>query len=405
LPKKDQEVAKRVAALNERFPKAIAGLTFEQTATLVQFLGVWSIRLKPADIFADPSVVRLNPDTWLKDTDLPKDALQRLLKRAGRGIAEDLPDGAIKSTPLPFRDRPFLSFSDGTCAPVFPPFVLEKLTPDIFWWLKDLDEEQQVKWQDDWGYVAQAYLIDSLKRIASLGNCGFQPRIETSEGEIDAAMWVNGHVALFEITSGSLREAEGTSADWELVRDGLRRVFVENPKGKKGPYKEAILQRIRDVHLVIDAKLPQTGKAKQLQRIYPVMVAADRRVRTPGVVNFLQKELRARLSAESQARTADLAVLGLEDVEEAESLIQTRKELQVGLTRGFLQVARRWDVDRGLAPSWWQFIEAVYGGVPPNTLLQAGFKKWRDGLKDRFPVGAPPEGREVSNEKSIEAGL
>ena len=59
-------------------------------------------------------------------------------------------------------------------------------------------------------------------------------------------------------------------------------------------------------------------KGRARERIYPVMVCSDRRLRTPGVVNFLQGEFRQRLAPEHRPLTADLAVLGLEDVEELE---------------------------------------------------------------------------------------
>jgi len=384
LPEIDEKVKARVAALDERFPKALNGLSFTETTSLIQFLSLWSVRLSPSQIFADPSVIRLNPETWLKDTDLPTDGLQRLLGRAGRSAADQLASAGHEKSPLPFRDRPFLLFSDNTCAPVYPPFVIEKLTPDIFWWLKSLDEDQQVKWQDDWGYVAEAYVIQVLNRVATFANCKLVPRAETVEGEVDAVMSVNNQVAVVEITSSSLREAETTSADWELLRDGLMRGFVENPSGKRGPYKEAVLQLVRDVRVLLNGKLAAVPKPNKIQRIYPVMIGADRRLRTPGVVNFLQKEFRQRLPDDHRPLTADLAVLGLEDIEELESILTATKPLQLGSVRGFLEILRKWDKERGPAPSWWQFVEVMWGRQRPNATLQQAFMKWRQGIADRF---------------------
>lgn len=60
----DATVAERVKALDERFPAAMNGLTLAETSALVNFLGVWSIRHKPADVFRDPSILRLNPETF-----------------------------------------------------------------------------------------------------------------------------------------------------------------------------------------------------------------------------------------------------------------------------------------------------------------------------------------------------
>jgi hypothetical protein len=275
-------------------------------------------------------------------------------------------------------------FSDNSCAPVYPPFVTEKLTPDVFWWLKALDDDQQLKWQDDWGYVAEAYVIHVLARVAGYGNLRLAPRVETGEGEVDAVISVNDHVALIEITSSSLREAETTSADWKLLRSGLIRGFVENTANKKGPYKEAVLQLVRDVRVLLEGKLPSVPKPKKIHRIYPVMVCADRRLRTPGVVNFLQTEFRERLPKDHKPMTADLAVLGLEDVEELESILTATNSLQWGSVRGFLEILRKWDKDRGPAPSWWQFVEVMWGRQRANVALQQAFTKWREGVKDRF---------------------
>jgi hypothetical protein len=48
LPEIDEKVRTRVAALNERFPKALNGLSFNDTTSLIQFLSLWSIRLTNA---------------------------------------------------------------------------------------------------------------------------------------------------------------------------------------------------------------------------------------------------------------------------------------------------------------------------------------------------------------------
>jgi hypothetical protein len=259
------------------------------------------------------------------------------------------------------------------------------MTPDVFWWLKTLEEDQQQKWQDDWGYVAEAYALKVLTRVASFGNCSVAPRANTPEGEVDAVIWVNGHVALVEVTSSSLREAETTSANWELLRDGLRRGFIENTGGKKGPYNEAVMQLVRDIRVLLQGNLPAIPLPRKVQRIYPVIIAADRRLRTPGVVNFLQLEFRQRLPDEYRSRTADLAVLGLEDVEDIESVLDAKKSLQWGTVRGFLEILRLWDRERGPAPSWWQFVEVLWGQRPRNRALQDAWTHWRQTVASHFP--------------------
>jgi hypothetical protein len=196
-----------------------------------------------------------------------------------------------------------------------------------------------------------------LRRMAESWGCVFAPRIESEEGEIDAVIVCKGHVAVVEITSSSLRDAEGTSTDWQRLRTGLQRTFVENATGKKGPYK---------VH-----------------RVYPVMVTADRRTRTPGVLRFLQKQFSSLLTGDEAKSVAGLAVLHLEDVELLDEMVRTRTDLG-GTPRGVLKVLRRWDVDRGEAPSWWQFIEVVYGDVPANTEVENAAENWRASLPGVF---------------------
>ena len=218
--------------------------------------------------------------------------------------------------------------------------------------------------------------------------CVFKPRLETPEGEVDGVMWMKGHVAVIEVTSSSLREADGTSADWEVLRDGLRRAFVENPgSGKKPPYKEAVLQLVRDVRLILNRIIADAVPIQNLHRVYPVMISTDRRTRTPGVIRFLQDEFASRLDPKERQMVAGLAVLGLEDLETLETLVQTRKELQK-TPRGPLKVLRRWDIDRGEAPSWWQFIDVIYGPVPANVELKNEFNKFRESVPDYFATGS-----------------
>lgn len=393
MPLRDEQVAARVAALRARFSQVLDGLTFDEVTTLVQFLSLWVVGLEFVDLFKDPSAIQIDAATWLTNTDLPIDALVRLLKRAGRDMASPLVlDNDITASLIAFRDRPFLTFPNGTAAPVFPGFVLEKLTPDIFWWLKDVDIDQSRLWQNDWGYVAESYVLQVLNRVADAANCDFEGRIKIEGAEVDAAMWANRHVAVFEITTSSLRETEETSANWKTVRDGLLRAFVENPKGKKGPHPEAVTQLVRDVSLVLDGKLEMLGRPNKISRVYPVMIATDRRARTPGVVNFLQAEFQKMLPSAVQSRCAALAVLGLEDVEDAEALTLARLGLRIGQVRGLLQMLRKWDVDRGPGPSWWQFTEAVIGHPPANPVIKSTFRRWSAAVDGKFNHIRGPRG-------------
>lgn len=126
-PATDPDVKARVDALDARFPGSMSELTFTETTAMVQFLGVTSALITPAAIFANPAEIRINPKTWLKDTILPKDGLERLFLRVGVDVNAKLSSTSAPLSPLPFRDRPLMRFSDGTYAVVYPPFLLEKL--------------------------------------------------------------------------------------------------------------------------------------------------------------------------------------------------------------------------------------------------------------------------------------
>jgi hypothetical protein len=215
-------------ALKERFPDAI-GLTVQDAHTLIRFLAVWVNRLKLKDLFADPAAIRFNPATWLGTAKISQDSLDRFLTSRPVALKMDETTAGTKTSTLPFRDRPFLEFSDKTMAACFPPFIVEKLTADVFWWLKDIGSDQSHAWQQDWGYVAEDYVIRVLKGIAIASGCHFAVHVESTEGEVDALMWRDGQVALFEVTTSSLREAESSTTDWRVLRTGLLRAFVQNP--------------------------------------------------------------------------------------------------------------------------------------------------------------------------------
>jgi len=107
---------------------------------------------------------------------------------------------------------------------------------------------------------------------------------------------------------------------------------------------------------------------------------------TAAFERVFQGEFRRRLADEHKPITADLAVLGLEDVEQLESILTATKSLQWGSVRGFLEILRTWDKERGPAPSWWQFVEVIWGRQRRNEALQQAFTKWREAVADRFPA-------------------
>jgi hypothetical protein len=381
-------------ALKQRFPAAI-GLSHDEVFTIVTFLSYWTLGQDLDQIFEDHTRIRLNPDTWLHETDVPVETFKAFLSRTARDWTETLSDSAYGGplSALPFRDRPFVTFRDGTVAPVTREFVLEKLTADIFWWVKDPEVPQQQPWQQEWGYLAEAYVLWLLQKIAASSHCEFRKNVKWDGGELDAAIWFKGHVALVEITSGSLSDVAAYSGDSEKFRAGLHQAFVQSTRPGKAPKAEAVLQLARDAKALMEGKLSKEIPVQNVQRVYPVMIALDRRLRTPGAWHYPDRELRNELAGLTSTASA-LVPLNLEDVEELEQLLHDRRSEFGGTPPGFMRILRRWDTDRGICPSWWQFLKWLAGDVHLNRHLAEESARWKDEIRSHFktdPWAAEPE--------------
>ena len=136
----------------------------------------------------------------MSQTHLTKDQLDKFFARTARPTSELLSDNSVGGalSILPFRDRPFLRFADGSYAPVYPPLVAEKLTYDLFWWAGTTEAKQEHPWQRDWGDLVELYVVGVLQQIAEATGCGFRADLNWDGKQIDAAMWFKG-------TSCSLR--------------------------------------------------------------------------------------------------------------------------------------------------------------------------------------------------------
>jgi hypothetical protein len=382
----EPSIAARAEKLKKRFEEAV-GLSQQDVSVLTLFLSYWAGVRTVDEIYDDPDVIRLDPDTWLRKTDIPSASLDTFFGRTARSWNEVLDDkdcgGPLSH--LPFRDRPFIRFSNGSVAAVCADLVMEKLTGDLFWWLKAPDVPQREMWQADWGYLVEDYALRALSRIALGSGCNLQSRIPLPSGEIDAAIRHKGHVALVEITSSPIPDAAVHSGAFDELKKGLKHAFVERPQAGKPPYKEAVAQLARDIHALFAGEVPGLASASDLLRVYPVVIALDKKIRTPGVWRYLDAELRAALSADQQVKVAALAVLALEDLEEVDQAVRERAGAIRGTPPGFLRLLRRWDIDRGpVAPSWWQYVDLCYPTFRRNQILATEGRKISESLKSRF---------------------
>jgi hypothetical protein len=405
LPNQDRALEPCAAELIARFPTAV-GLSHGDLLLLVAMLSYGSLKPTLEELFSSSSPIAFSPETWLSKTDIPLENLRRLLERASRNWDELIPDNAYggPTSILVFRDRPIVRFSDGAFAPVMRELAIEKLGSDIFWWTKsDAASEQDDPWQRCWGRLFEAYCLVVLRRIAGATGCGFLAPVSWGgDLEMDAAMWFKGHVALFEITCSSLRDADAHSLDPDRLRSAVSRSFVEaNSSGKTK--LEAVGQLARDVTSATSGGMQQSNPVlpTKLQRVYPVMIAADRRTRTPGLWHQLGSELSTRIGA-SGAPCSALAVLGIEDLDHAEQLTADNLSVFRGTPPGLLRLLRRWDLERGpVAPSWWQFVDVLGLRARPNQVLAAESRRWLEETRPRF-VAEPAVGpTSVSNPRVV----
>jgi hypothetical protein len=268
-------------------------------------------------------------------------------------------------------------------APVMRELVVEKVTSDVFWWVKAPDALQAQPWQQDWGVLGEAYVLWLLEQLAIASNCEFRPNLKWNGGELDAAIWFKGHVALIEITTSTMSEVNAFSGDWQKFRSALHQTFVESTRPGKPPYKEAVLQLSRDVKMLVDGSLSEQIPIKSVQRAYPVLIALDRKLRVPGAWHYLNEQLITDLGDAAKVSCA-LAPLNLEDVEELEQLMHDRRKEFGGTPPGLLRILRRWDTDRGVAPSWWQFMNYLAGNTRVSRHLVAESAAWKEEIKKHF---------------------
>ena len=390
LPKQEEGAKVWAERLEARIVSAF-GLTFDEVARLVGMLTLWSLRFKNIkEAFKPGAGIALNIDTWLSKTHLTKEQMLKFFGRTARPTSETLSDNSMGGplSILPFRDRPFLQFDDGTYAPVYPPLVAEKLTYDLFWWAGTTDTKQERPWQRDWGDLVELYVVKLLAEIAKFTGCEFKADVRWDDKQIDAAMWLKGHVALFEISAGMMTDAAAHSGDPAKLREGLYQTLVRSKSGGKDK-NEAVGQMGRDVRALLAGELKEHIPVENVTAVYPVVIAIDRRVRVPGLRFWFDKVFADELVGVAHLRVGPLAVLELEDLETVEQFIRADPRVLRGTPRGFIRLLRLWALTRDNLPSgikasaWFQFMRE-FGDVGVNERLKAESDRWWDEVKAIF---------------------
>lgn len=390
IPQQHPERAGAAATLRDRFNE-ILGVSFEDAVDLTAFLGYWSISQRAEAILRDINVVRVAPDIWLQQTNLPRDVFERFVERISQPVAElspDAPPGAASPwwDPLGFRNRPLVRFEDGSLVITMPELLMEKGGFDMFWWLTEgPGGRAQVRaWQEAFGQLCESYVLDLLR---ATDNGAVFPNVTWATGEIDSLIWSGDRLAVIEICSGFMANAPKMSGDHGRLRDELRRRYVEHANADGSVDREAVAQIARDVEWLLERRRAADGQPfplRGIQTIHPVVVAADRAARTHGVWRYLDSELRQRLPGAMPWTVAPLAVLGLEDLEWIEQAARDRHPRLQGVVPPVLQTLLWWQFDVRRYPAYWQLLGDALGEPQPNARLRDLFKQRQERMRRRF---------------------
>lgn len=104
----------------------------------------------------------------------------------------------------------------------------------------------------------------------------------------------------------------------------------------------------------------------------------------PGAASLRASDPNSQTSSTSgRSSSRRSALMSRRDTKPGRSSRNTRAWL-LGGHRLHRRMRRRWDLDRTVAPSWWQFEEVMWGDVPVNRYIAELAKEWRKGLGKYF---------------------
>ncbi len=393
LPREYPAISPDAEALRTRFTEVL-GIPFEEALALITFFGYWTIAPPLQVCLGNPESLWIDPQSWLRNTTIPPETLERLLSRIAVTL-DQLPQHFAATTqgspwldPLPFRDRPLIRYQDGRVAATMPELLMEKAGFDIFWWLTEgpAGSPQVRAWQGPFGRLCERYVLSILAEIAEVTGANFRSNVGWEEGELDALMWAGDRLALFEISGGFLPHASKVSGQWENLRGSLSQTFVERQTAQRSTL-EAVGQLARDIRWIASARMLRQDigvPVRDFSVIHPVLVAADRTVRTQGIWAYLNQELRERLPESMPWQVAPLAVAGLEDLEWIQEAIKQRHPRFLPSPPALIQVLRWWEFDSRNHRALWQLLEDYLGEDLHNSRLAEVFGRWRGEIERRF---------------------
>jgi hypothetical protein len=212
----------------------------------------------------------------------------------------------------PFRKRPFFR-TNGTCIPIHPCFVQEKLEAGLFWTifhtLKD-DTERDALFSL-WGRLFEVYIIEALT-AATKGKNQFIPFPKYLDNEQEAfdGFLSNGRICVvFESKAGFLKAESKFSEDPKLLIPDLEDKFGSSKSG-------ALRQMASNITQVFNKNRAKRREIDGLDLanahvIVPVLVVQEKFVSSPLTAYFLADSFRSVLRKQRLTRDIDCQCQGL----------------------------------------------------------------------------------------------
>jgi hypothetical protein len=250
----------------------------------------------------------------------------------------------------PFRKRPFFP-TNGTCIPIHPCFVQEKLEAGLFWTIFHVmkDDVERDTLFSLWGRLFETYIVEALVEAAKGKNQFIPfPKHRDNKQEAFDGILANGTICLvFECKAGFLKAESKFSEDPKLLLPDLEAKFGSSKTG-------ALRQMASNITQLFNKNRAQRREIDGLdltnaQVIVPVLVVQERFVSSPLTGYFLAESFRSELRKQRLTQDIDCQCQGLIviDADDVEALRVCNSNIQIQpliLETAFFERSRHGDV-------------------------------------------------------------
>jgi hypothetical protein len=212
----------------------------------------------------------------------------------------------------PFRKRPFFR-TNGTCVPIHPCFVQEKLEAGLFWTIFHAmkDDAERDALFSLWGRLFETYIIEAVIEAAKGKNQFLPfPKYRDNKQEAFDGILSDGKICVvFECKAGFLKAESKFSEDSKLLMPDLDAKFGSSKTG-------ALRQMASNITHVFGKNRAQRREIDGLdltkvQVIVPVLVVQERFVSSPLTAYFLADSFRSELRKQRLTQEIDCQCQGL----------------------------------------------------------------------------------------------